>query len=139
VGSIHNGKCGRSDEGVDTALDQVCSMPALEGQERRERIQDLFARATTWASREDGVSLEFAGTDDTARTLLEFVLAERRCCAHFAYELGFMPDHQPVTLRLRATGAYVAPLKTIYAGLAGHLIGRPSSSSDHFTRRPGCP
>jgi hypothetical protein len=139
VGSIRDRQCGCSDEEVDTALDQVCSMPPLQGQERRERIHDLLARATAWASREDGVFLEFPGTEDTARTLLEFVLAERRCCAHFAYELGFAPDDQRVTLRLRASGAYVAPLKTIYAGLARHRMGRPASSSDHSTRRRVCP
>jgi hypothetical protein len=139
VGSIRDGQCACSDEEVDTALDQVCNILPLEGQERRERIRDLLARATAWASREDDVFLEFPGTEDTARTLLEFVLAERRCCTRFTYELGFAPDDQQVTLRLRASGAYLAPLQTIYAGLAGHLIGRPTSSSDHSTKRPGCP
>ncbi len=63
--------------------------------------------------------VEFPGADDTARALIEFVLAERRCCPHFTYELGFAPDHQRVTLRLRAGGANLAALRTIYGSLAG--------------------
>lgn len=60
---------------------------------------------------DDGVIVEFPNDDATARTLLEFVLAERRCCAFFGYEIGFSPR---LTLRLRASGEYVSPLKAMY-------------------------
>jgi hypothetical protein len=120
MGPVHDCHCGCADEQMDAALDKVCSMPPAEREPRRARMHDLVARTTGWAPRHDGVVLQFAGSADTARTVLEFVLAERQCCPHFTYELGFAPDHQRVTLRLRANGAFVALLKAIYAGLAAH-------------------
>lgn len=105
-------------DGVDSALALVCALPPLDRGGRRVSVQYLLERATGWAGHEDGVLLEFPGAEAIARTLLDFVLAERRCCPHFTYELAFAPDHQRVTLRLRATGAYLAPLQAMYGGLA---------------------
>lgn len=105
-------------DAVDSALALVCTLPPLDREGRRVSVQYLLERATGCAGHEDGVLLEFPGADAIARTLLEFVLAERQCCPHFTYELAFAPDHRRVTLRLRASGAYVAPLTAMYGGLA---------------------
>ena len=61
--------------------------------------------------------LEFPEAEEIARTLLDFVLAERRCCPHFTYELCFVPDHRGITLRMRASGAYLTSLKALYREL----------------------
>lgn len=104
--------------GVDAALALVCALPPLDREGRRVGVQHLLERATSCRDLADGVVLGFPGTDEVARTLLDFVLAERQCCAQFAYELGFAPPQAAVTLRVRASGDWVNPLRDLYRGLA---------------------
>ncbi|HZS61132.1 MAG TPA: hypothetical protein VFA43_17785 [Gemmatimonadaceae bacterium] len=78
---------------------------------RAPQVRAILSRATGRHNTDDGVIIEFPDDDATARTVLEFVLAERRCCAFFGYEIGFSPK---LTLRLRASGLYLAPLKVMY-------------------------
>ena len=78
---------------------------------RAPEVKSILSKATGRRITDDGVIVEFPNHDATARALLEFVLAERRCCAFFSYELGFSPR---LTLRLRASGLYLQPLKAMY-------------------------
>jgi hypothetical protein len=96
----------------------VCVLAPLDRATRLTSVRDVLGQATGRADQHDGVLLEFPEGEAIARTLLEFVLTERRCCPHFTYELGFVPDHQGVTLRMRAAGAYLTPLKALYRELA---------------------
>jgi hypothetical protein len=79
---------------------------------RLPEVRNILGKATGRRNTDDGVIVEFPNDDATARTLLEFVLAERQCCTHFTYEIAFAPA---LTLRLRASGLYVIPLKMMYA------------------------
>jgi hypothetical protein len=79
---------------------------------RAPEVRNLLSKATGRHQTDDGVIIQFPNDDATARTLLEFVLAERRCCALFTYEIGFSPE---LTLRLRASSLYLVPLKMMYA------------------------
>ena len=79
--------------------------------DRAPEVRNILGKATGRHVTDDGVIVEFPDDDATARTVLEFVLAERRCCAFFSYELGFTPR---LTLRLRASGMYLMPLKAMY-------------------------
>ena len=78
---------------------------------RAPEVKTILSKATGRRTTDDGVVVEFPDDDATARSLLEFVLAERRCCAFFGYELGFSPR---LTLRLRASGMYLPPLQAMY-------------------------
>jgi hypothetical protein len=78
---------------------------------RLPEVRQILKVATARRSTDDGVIIEFPDDDATARILLEYVLAERRCCAHFSYEIAFAPT---LTLRLRAAGLYLLALKAIY-------------------------
>jgi hypothetical protein len=82
---------------------------------RVPEVKTLLARATARRAADDGVIIEFPGDDATARTVLEFVLAERRCCARFTYEISFAPPNEQLTLSLRAAGPYLPALKAIFA------------------------
>jgi hypothetical protein len=79
---------------------------------RVAEVKDILCRSTGRQVTDDGVIIEFPGDDGTARTVLEFALAERECCAHFAYEVGL---GERTTLRLRASGDYLLALKSMYA------------------------
>ena len=78
---------------------------------RAPEVKTVLSKATGRHITDDGVIVEFPDDDATARTVLEFVLAERRCCAFFGYELAFS---RGLTLRLRASGMYLLPLKAMY-------------------------
>ncbi|HTD59712.1 MAG TPA: hypothetical protein VK679_03615 [Gemmatimonadaceae bacterium] len=78
---------------------------------RAPEVRNILSKATGRRTTDDGVIVEFPDDDATVRTLLEFVLAERRCCAHFTYEMAFAPA---LTLTLRASGIYLAPLQAMY-------------------------
>ncbi len=95
----------------------VCVLAPLDRATRLTSVRDILGQATGWVEQHDGVLLEFPEGEGIVRTLFEFVLTERRCCPHFTYELGFVPDHQGVTLRWRASGAYLTPLKALYREL----------------------
>jgi hypothetical protein len=96
----------------------MCTLAPLDRASRLVSVRRVLERATRWAAQRDGVLFEFPEAEDIVRTLLDFVLAERQCCPHFTYELCFVPDHQAVTLRMRASGAYLVPLKAMYRELA---------------------
>jgi hypothetical protein len=92
----------------------VCTLPEGDRAQRRIEIQTLLQKRTKLTSHPDGVELEWAFSDETARSLLDFVLFERTCCKTFTYELGFAPPHEQVTLRMRASVEQVAALQALY-------------------------
>ncbi len=102
---------------ADAALAFVCVLAPVDRESRLASVRTVFERANRCAGEQDGVLLEFPEADEIARTLLDFVLAERRCCPHFTYELCFVPEQLGITLRMRASGAYLTPLKTLYREL----------------------
>jgi hypothetical protein len=110
--------CDPSVGAADAALALVCVLAPLDRATRLTSVRGVFGHATRWAEQQDGVLLEFPEGEGIVRTLLDFVLSERRCCPHFTYELGFVPDHRGVTLRMRASGVYLVPLTALYRELA---------------------
>jgi len=70
---------------------------------RRTEAGALFANATRITAIAGGVELAFAGDDETARTLLDFVCYERRCCPTLSYGLLF--DKESRDIRLTMHGA----------------------------------
>jgi hypothetical protein len=91
-----------------------CTLPAGALALRRLEIQELFKGRTAVTRHPDGVELQWTFSEETARMLLEFVFFERLCCKAFAYELGFPPPHDRVTLRMRAPAGQVETLQTFY-------------------------
>lgn len=91
-----------------------CTLPEGALAARRAAIQELFKSRTTITRHPDGVELAWTFTEETARTLLDLVFFERACCNSFAYELGFPPPHDRVTLRVRAPVEQVEALQAFY-------------------------
>ena len=88
-----------------------CALPPEELPRRAMDITTLFDRARTRRPIDDGAELTFAGDDAAARDLLDFILAERRCCATLSFELAFIPDHSTVVLRLQGRGEQGASIR----------------------------
>jgi hypothetical protein len=106
-----------SEPTADGAMALVCVLAPPDRATRLGTVRHVLERATGWTEQNDGVLLEFPEAEEISRMLLDFVLAERRCCPHFTYELCFAPDQRRVTLRMRASGAYLTPLIALYRAL----------------------
>jgi hypothetical protein len=91
-----------------------CILPEGGLAQRRLEIQELFKGRTAVTRHVDGVELQWTFSEETARTLLEFVFFERVCCKTFTYELSFPPPHDRVTLRMRAPIEQVETLQAFY-------------------------
>jgi hypothetical protein len=91
-----------------------CNLPEGALAQRRVEIQQLFKGHTGVARHPDGVELRWTFSEETARTLLEFVFFERVCCPTFTYELGFVPPQEHITLRVRAPAEQVEALQAFY-------------------------
>lgn len=92
----------------------VCSLPEASLRQRRVEINALLESRTALTRHPDGVELEWMFSEETARTLLDFILFERTCCKTFTYELSFSPPHSSITLRLRASSQQVEALQALY-------------------------
>jgi hypothetical protein len=92
----------------------VCALPEGDRAQRRSEIQTLLQNRTAFTRHPDGVELEWEFSEETARTLLDFILFERTCCKTFTYELGFAPPHDRITLRMRASAEQVEALQALY-------------------------
>jgi hypothetical protein len=92
----------------------VCALPEGDRAQRRLEIQALLQNRTALTRHPDGVELQWAFSEETARSLLEFIFFERTCCKTFSYELGFSPPHNQVTLRMRASAEQAEALQALY-------------------------
>ncbi|HEY0780882.1 MAG TPA: hypothetical protein VGE98_00390 [Thermoanaerobaculia bacterium] len=111
-----NTESGDRPEAPEIPAALACRLPEGEAGRRRALVGALFEQALARRATDDGVELEYAGDDETARGLLDFVLFERRCCAEVAYHLSFAPDHSRVRLRLAGDGPLAAAVRQ-WAGL----------------------
>ena len=95
-----------------TAL--VCTLPDGDRAQRRTEIQALLQNRTALTRHPDGGELEWEFSEESARSLLDFIVFEHTCCKTFTYELGFAPPHHRITLRMRASAEKVEALQALY-------------------------
>ena len=82
-------------------LPVACSLSGAAFASRREDLSGLLRQAARTEELEDGYALEFEGTTEMARRLVDAVCAERSCCPFFLFELVFEPGEGSVWLRVR--------------------------------------
>ncbi len=92
----------------------VCTLPDGDRAQRRSEIQALLHNRTALTRHLDGVELEWEFSEESARSLLDFILFERTCCKTFTYELRFAPPHNRIALRMRASAEQVEALQALY-------------------------
>ena len=78
----------------------ACALSPAEQELRSDQLSRLVGEALTTVERDDGFALVFASDEQTASRLFDFLIAERRCCPFFRFELVFEPDQGPVRLHL---------------------------------------
>ena len=92
----------------------VCALPESDRAQRRIEIQALLQNRTALTRQPDGVELQWKFSEETARSLLDFIFFERTCCKTFSYELRFAPPHTQVTLRMRTSAEQVEAIQALY-------------------------
>ncbi len=92
----------------------VCALPEGDRAQRRIEIQALLQNRTAFTRHPDGVELQWEFSEETARSLLDFIFFERTCCKTFSYELRFAPPHNQVTLRMRTSAEQVEAIQALY-------------------------
>lgn len=92
-----------------------CTLPPEGVDRRRVASAELFRQARSAEPIATGVRLAYAGADETARALLDFVLFERRCCGRLRYTLRFEPGpggaHDTIVLELEGNGPDAAAVR----------------------------
>lgn len=96
----------------------ACTLTGDEQAERGGKVSHLFKAVEQVRELTDGYAFRFSGSDGTAARLLEFVLAERRCCPFFTFELVFGPNVSSIWVQLRGSSA----IKTFVASAWGEII-----------------
>ena len=89
----------------------ACNLSDTARAERGDEVSSLFQEAEHVLELHDGYAFRFPASDASAAKLLEFTLAERRCCPFFTFEFAFEPNEGPLWLRLRGSAeikAFVA-------------------------------
>lgn len=83
----------------------ACNLTDEARAERGDEVKNLFQESEQVRELEDGYAFRFPSSDEYAARLLEFTLAERRCCPFFTFELAFEPNEGYIWLRLRGSTA----------------------------------
>lgn len=102
----------------------ACSLTAAELRVRGEENAALFARAHNAQELPDGYCFAFPASEDDARDLLRFILAERACCPFFTFELAFPSPHQAIHLTVRGRAGVKEIVRASVASTAIEDAGR---------------
>src|SRR3954466_12394117 len=103
---------------TDSATVVACSLTEQGLAKRGQALaRDLFAFAEQVEELPDGYAWRFPGEGDWYARLLDFVVAERRCCSFFRIDLVYEPGLGPVTLSLRGPEGTKAFVSETFAGL----------------------
>ena len=101
-----------------TVLTEACLQScSLDTQTRDQRVamtqQDFLSKAKQVVRLDNGYRIQFASDDDTfIREVAEWVLAERKCCSFFRFNLTFEPNG-PVFLEMTGNEQAVEMLDSL--------------------------
>ena len=79
----------------------ACTLTESEQVTRNEEVNELFKDVQQVKELADGYAFRFPGSDSCAKTLVQFITFERRCCPFFRFALVFEPEQGPIWLHLR--------------------------------------
>lgn len=85
-------------------IDIACSLTADEQAERSQEFGKLFASAEDLAELPDGYALRFPNRDTWITRAAELIVAERKCCPFFGFQLRFEPNGGPVWMHITGPG-----------------------------------
>jgi hypothetical protein len=95
----------------------ACTLSTDARAARTSAIDHLFQQAVHIQDLDDGYALAFPADDEWARTLFDFIVAERACCAFFTFTLTFPAPHDAIWLSLRGANGVKEMLSVTFANL----------------------
>lgn len=118
-----------SDDKVDAGAkkENECLLSALRDHNTEAPIVGVLLRAKQIGELRDGYELRFKGDDNEIKTLIEFVLSERKCCSFLTLGLIFESEERGVRLQIRG-GAGIKDLVKLL--LPEHLPLKSYSPED---------
>ncbi len=79
----------------------VCKLTGPELQKRKAALRkEVFSKVRKFEEVEDGFHFCFADREGILERLADYILAERKCCPFFQFELTIKPDKGGVELKL---------------------------------------
>jgi hypothetical protein len=104
-------------------LPLACSLTEAELRVRGGENASLFARASGVEELADGYRFIFPASDEDAKDVLGFILAERACCPFFTFELAFASPHEAIQLTIRGSEGVKEIVRTSSALAAVRHVG----------------
>lgn len=77
--------------------------------------QEILSGVSATVELEDGYELQFPGDERWIRTLTDLIIAERKCCTFFRFELIFLPNHGSLLLRMRGEKGIKKQLQGLFS------------------------
>lgn len=99
----------QNDQNIDSQLigdasEEVVWACKLQGPELMARKaalgEDVFARVKKIEEKTDGYLFHFEDKDDFLLTLVDYMLAEQKCCPFFQFDLNIKPNHEGIGLKV---------------------------------------
>lgn len=94
----------------------ACTLSEPRLKERVNFIsEEILSGASAMVELEDGYEMQFPSDEIWLRKLTDLIAAERKCCTFFQFELILLPNHGPISLRLRGDDGVKEYLQGILA------------------------
>ena len=103
---------------VADVLGPVCRLSGAERSSRVAAVERFVALAADVAEIPRGVRLTFPRTAMAARSIVDFIRAERDCCSDVSYQVRRAVDSAPIDLDIVGTEDGAASIQAFYLGLA---------------------
>ncbi len=79
----------------------VCKLSGPELQKRKAALQlEIFSNVKKYLELENGYAFYFDDREGFLEKLLDYMLAERKCCPFFEFDLTIKPDNEGIELSL---------------------------------------
>ena len=86
----------------DSARDVTCTLTEEQENERSEEVRSrLISHYIGYEERDDGVDVQFAGTDESLKAVAQFISNELVCCSFAEYEIKVSPPYDETILSIR--------------------------------------
>ncbi|MGI9534523.1 MAG: hypothetical protein ACR2NW_06200 [Thermodesulfobacteriota bacterium] len=83
----------------------ICTLSKDEFSKRIDEINEkIIKKIISVEENETGFNFYFESSDELAKTVLNFIINERKCCKSLRFELGFEPDDGFLILKLSGPG-----------------------------------
>ncbi len=83
----------------DSVREVACTLTEEQEAERSKEVQSLLiSHYVGYKDREDGLEIQFEGTDKPLQAVAQFISNELQCCSFAEYKINVSPPYEETTL-----------------------------------------